>query len=50
MYLQLGSVCEDILWSDSRPAEEREDDDGGRQRKREVSYVSRNTVTRSSEV
>lgn len=36
MYLQLGSVCEGILWSDSRPVdEEREGEDGGSQRKTE---------------
>ena len=32
MNLQLGSVCEGILWSDSRPVdEEREGEDGGSQ-------------------
>lgn len=35
MYLQLGSVCEGILWSDSQPAEEeREDEEGGSQRQK----------------
>lgn len=27
MHLQLGSVCEGILWSDSRPEEEEENED-----------------------
>lgn len=36
MNLQLGSVCEGILWSDSRPVdEEREGEDGGSQTDRE---------------
>ena len=35
MHLQLGSVCEGILWSDSRPVEEeRKDEDGGSRRKK----------------